>query len=75
MSPGLQRRAAGNHQIMGEVAIGTLAETFSDMTGNFSGRFGKLFVKIAIFDQFPPLQEWRNCVDAFESLRINQQIL
>ena len=60
---------------MGEVAIGALAETFTYMSGNFPGRFGKLFVKIEISDQFRPLQEWRNCIDALERLRIDQQIL
>ncbi len=75
MSAGFQRRAAGDYQIVGEVAIGALAETFSNMARNFPGGFGKLFVKIEISDQFRPLQEWRNCVDPLERLRINQQIL
>ncbi len=67
--------AAGNHQVVGEVAIGALPETFSNVARYFPARFGKLFVKIEIPDEFRTPQEWRNCVNSFEGFYINQQIL
>ena len=72
MSAGFQRRAARDYQIVGEVAIGALAETLCNLARNVPGGLGKLFVKIEISDHFRPLQEWRNCIDALERLRINQ---
>ena len=75
MAASFQRRAAGDDQIVGKMAIGALAKALSNMAGYFSGRFSKLLMEVEISDQFRPLQEWRNCIDALERLRINQQIL
>jgi hypothetical protein len=75
MAAGFQRRAAGDCQIMGEVTIGALPETFSNMARNTPAGFGELFVKIEISDQSRPPEEWRNCINSFEGLLIDQQIL
>ena len=66
MSTGFQRRSAGDHEVVGEVAIGALAKAFSDMARNLARRFGQLFVEIEISDQLRPLQEWRNRIDPLE---------
>ncbi len=42
MSARFQRRAARDHEIVGEVAIGALAETFSNMARNFPGTIRKV---------------------------------
>ena len=45
MSAGFQRRATGSQPIVGEVTIGSLPESFSNMARNLPAGFGKLLVK------------------------------
>src|SRR5688572_26552501 len=52
MSACLQSGAAGDSQVMREVTVGALAESFCNVARNLSGGLGQLLMQIEISDQF-----------------------